>query len=117
MTSKAVAERNRLDALRVEIANAIALEKAYNVPDLCVRLGLLEAATDEHKAAAFNSKRVFVRPMLRDMNEADLLRIAEKTLEEVDYAPLETLVTEMTKHSDLRVSVLVRKDVLSLIHI
>lgn len=112
MTSKAVVERNRLDALRAEIANAIAIEKAYNVPDLCVTLGLLPAATEEHQAAAFSSKRSFVKPMLLDKNEADLLRIAERTLEHVDHAPLETLVTEMTKHADMRVSVLVRKDVL-----
>lgn len=113
MTSKTVADRNRLDALRAEIANAIAIEKAYNVPDLCVRLGLLKVATEDHKTAAFNSKRSFVKPMLLDMNEADLLRIAERTLEEVDYVPLEILVTELTKHADMRVSVLVRKDVLS----
>lgn len=113
MTSKAVAERTRLDSLRIEIANAIAIEKAYNVPDLCVRLGLLKVATDDDKSSAFNSKRSFVKPMLLDLNEADLLRIAERTLDEVDYAPLETLVTEITKHADLRVSVLVRKDVLA----
>lgn len=113
MTSKKMEVRARLDALREEIANAIACEKSYNVPALCVRLGLLSEDTEAERNAAFNSKRSYVRPMLRDMNEADLLRVAELTLEDVDYEKLEVLVAEMTKHSDHRVSTLVRKDVLS----
>jgi AbiJ-like protein len=113
MTSKKVEARARLDALREQIADAIACEKSYNVPALCVKLGLLAEDTEAERTAAFSSKRSYVRPMLRDMNEADLLRVAELTLEEVDHHKLEVLVAEMTKHSDHRVSTLVRKDVLS----
>lgn len=113
MPSQKLANKARLDTLREEIANAIASEKSYNVPTLCVRLGLQAEATEEHKNEAFSSKRSYVRPMLRELDEADLLRIAERTLEEVNYPELELLVTEMTKHSDHRVSVLVRKDVLA----
>lgn len=113
MPSHKLAEKSRLDALREEIAEAIAGVKAYNVPGLCVRLGLLAEATEEDQTEAFRSKRAYVRPMLRDLSEADLLRIAERTLEEVDHPPLELVVTEMTKHSDHRVSILVRKDVLA----
>jgi very-short-patch-repair endonuclease len=116
MPSAKLAEKSRLDALREEIAEAVAGVKAYNVPALCVRLGLLTEATEEDQTEAFRSKRGYVRPMLRELGEADLLRIAERTLEEVDHPPLELVVTEMTKHSDRRVSVLVRKDVLAALH-
>lgn len=113
MTPRRISERARLESLREAIADAIATEKSYNVPALCVRLGLLAQATDEDKAEAFRSKRAYVRPMLRDLNEADLLKVAQRTLEEVEDPALELLVTEITKHADHRVSVLVRKDVLA----
>ena len=112
MTTTKMAQKARLDRLREEIANGIASEKAYNVPAFCVRLGLLAQATEEDKASAFSSKRAYVKPMLADKDEPDLLRFAEKVLDEVDCRSLELLVTEMTKHARHRVSQLVRKDVL-----
>jgi hypothetical protein len=61
MTPRKISERARLESLREAIADAIATEKSYNVPALCVRLGLLAQAGEEDKAEAFRSKRAYVR--------------------------------------------------------
>jgi hypothetical protein len=104
MTSSKRIQAARLDLLREEIACAIACRKSYEVPDLCVKLGLLAQATQEDQDLAFRSKRGYVRPMLREKAEPDLLSLAQAVLDEVDYAPLELLFTEMTQHGEHRVS-------------
>lgn len=112
MTSPKRAQAERLDNLREEIACAIACKKSYQVPSLCVKLGLLAEATSEDEDLAFRSKTGYVRPMLKDKSEPDLLSLAQSVLDEVDYQPLELLFTEMTQHAEHRVSKLVRQDVL-----
>jgi len=112
MTSIKRAQTERLDVLREEIACAIACKKSYQMPSLCVKLGLLAEATREDEDLAFRSKRGYVRPMLQDKSEPDLLALTQRVLDEVDYGPLELLFTEMTQHGEHRVSKLVRKDVL-----
>jgi hypothetical protein len=112
MTSAKRAQGDRLEQLRLEIALGIAAKKSYQVPAFCVKLGLQEAATPEDEEVAFRSKKAYVMPMLQDKSEPDLLNLAQRVLSEVDYGPLELLFTEMTQHSEHRVSRLVRKDVL-----
>ena len=112
VTSSKRAQADRLDTLREEIARAIGCKKSYQVPSFCVKLRLQESATREDEDIAFRSKRLYVLPMLEELSEPDLLDLARRVLDEVDYAPLELLFTEMTQHGEHRVSQLVRKDVL-----
>jgi very-short-patch-repair endonuclease len=112
MTSSKRAEADKLDKLRQEIALAIGIKKSYQVPAFCVKLRLQETATKEDEDLAFRSKRLYVLPMIESKSEPELLDLAQRVLKDVDYEPLELLFTELTQHSEHRVSKLVRKDVL-----
>lgn len=102
-----------VDTLRDHIAEAIAGNvKAYNVPEVCVRLGIQETVSDNDGAEAFGSKRIYVKSRLLARNEADLLQIAERVLREYSSPDLSDTVSEMTLHAEHRVSALVRRDVL-----
>src|SRR5437868_6526674 len=98
-----------LDTLRNAIAEALwAAVKAQDLPDTCARFGLAEGTTEE----AFRSIRGYVRARLRSHSGADLLKLASEVLEEYDAAPLRDLVSELTTHSEQRVSDVTRREVL-----
>ncbi|PRG41446.1 hypothetical protein C6T68_05405 [Burkholderia multivorans] len=105
-----------LDTLKEQIAQAVATAKAYDVPDVCVRLGIQQAVEENDSQEAFNSKRLYVRRRILSWCEADLLDLAARVLREYASEDLADTVSEMTDHSEHRVSALVRRDVLKVIN-
>lgn len=101
-----------LDTLREQIAQTVAAAKAYDVPDVCVRLGIQQAVEESDAQEAFNSKRLYVRRRILSWNEADLVDLATRVLREYPSDDLADTVSEMTVHAEHRVSPLVRRDVL-----
>lgn len=101
-----------LDTLREQIAQAIATAKAYDVPSVCVRLEIQQTVADGDEQEAFGNKRMYVRRRILLWDEADLIALAARVLREYASVDLENTVSEMTVHTEHRVSALVRCDVL-----
>lgn len=106
------ATRIPLDSLREQIAQAVAVAKAYDLPAICVSLGIQGAEGEGDEQDAFSSKRLYVRRRILSWSETDLLALAERVLREFPSDQLADTVSEMTIHSEFRVSTLVRRDVL-----
>ncbi|SOZ24686.1 conserved hypothetical protein [Cupriavidus taiwanensis] len=105
-----------LDTLRDLIANAIAIAKANDVPDVCVRLGIQQAVGPDDAQEAFGSKRRYVRRRILARDEPALLELAALVLREYHSEDLAETVSEMTHHTEHRVSQLVRRDVLKVLN-
>src|ERR1035437_546800 len=106
-----------LDTLRDYISEAIAANvKAYNVRSACVRVGIQESVGESDASEAFGSKRIYVKNRLLSRTQVDLLRIAEAVLLEYASDDLSDTVSEMTRHTEYRVTELVRRDVLKTIN-
>lgn len=101
-----------LDTLREHIALAVATAKAYDVPDVCVRLGIQQTVGPDDAQEAFGSKRMYVRRRILTLDEAALLELAARVLREYPSDDLADIMSEMTVHAEHRVSQLVRRDVL-----
>lgn len=98
-----------LDNLRDKIAEALSAHvKSYNIPKVCTKLGLDPGESDE----AHCSKRLYVKNRLLGFKKPDLLRIAADVLEEVNDPTLADMVSEMTVHADLRITIITRRDLL-----
>lgn len=67
-----------INDLRNAIADALAQEKAYNLPSVCQNLGLEGGDAQE----AFNSKRNYVRNRLINKPEALLIELGQRVLRE-----------------------------------
>ncbi|AOK06933.1 hypothetical protein LGM90_29145 [Burkholderia sp. AU28942] len=101
-----------LDTLRDLIAQTIAAAKAYDLPDVCVRLGIQQAVEPDDGQEAFSSKRQYVRRRILTWDEPALLDLAARALREYPSEDLADAFNEMTLHAEHRVSQLVRRDVL-----
>jgi hypothetical protein len=102
-----------LDTLRDRIALALADHvKSYNIPSVCVGLGLEPGESDE----AHRSKRLYVKNRLLCFKKPELLRIAADLLEEVYDAELADMISEMTVHAELRITDITRRDLLKLLN-
>jgi len=102
-------QRIPLDTLRDEIAQALAAAvKSYNLPSVCLGLGLVTGDTSE----AHSSKRVYVKNRLMSHMEPELLQIAKRVVEQFDVPALADLVSEITTHAEYRVTPLTRRAVL-----
>lgn len=98
-----------LETIRDAIADALwGAVRAQDLPVACVRLGLSDGTTDD----AFRSKRTYVRARLRAHDGPALLGIAAKVLKEYQAPALKDLVSELTTHSQHRVSDLTRREVM-----
>lgn len=95
-----------LDHLREAIAQALATPKAYALPGIAERLGLTPGTEQE----AFASKRMYVKKRIGNFDATKLLKLAQAVLTEFPNDSLGDLVSEMT--TDLRVSEIIRRDVL-----
>jgi hypothetical protein len=99
--------------LRDRIAGAIAGEvKSYDVPTVCVKVGIQNTVDAGDASEANSSKRVYVKKRILVLDKAPLLQIAKKILEEYSAPALAEIVTEMSSDPTARVSPLVRSDVL-----
>lgn len=105
-----------LETLREQIACAIATAKAHEVPDACVRLGILHIVNENDRDEAFRGKRQYVRRRILKLKGEDLLDLATRVLLEFSSDDLADTVSEMTVHAEHRVSTLVRRDVLRAIN-
>ena len=91
-----MSSRLTLVELRNEIAETLAeWEKAYDLPDVCVALGL-EHGTEEE---AFSSKRAYVRTCTKTKNLSELVELGEKLLER--YPELEKLENMIARFKTL----------------
>ena len=106
-----------MDALRNQIAEAVAAHvKAQYVPAVCLRVGIQDAIGGDDAGEAFRSKRAYVKQRILSLDKPDLIRIAEKFLQECTAPDLAETVSEMTTHAMQRVSALVRSDVLKVLN-
>ncbi len=86
--------------------------KAYEVPQMCVRLGLQERVEEADSQEAFSSKRIYIKSRLAGKGESELLNIAEKVIQELGSEPLAEVIAKLTQKSEHLVSDIVRIDVL-----
>lgn len=101
--------RGMLNDLRNTIADVIAREKAYNVPALCVRLGLDEG----EEAEAMRSKFRYASARLAAVPANRLVAIARTLLEEEDDFGLAELLAKVTEEGTPPVSELTRRRILA----
>lgn len=80
-----------ISALRVSVAEEIAKAKAYDVPALCVRLGLAAGDGDE----AFQSKAKYASRRLAGVTATEVVAIARALLEEGDNFGLSEQVAKI----------------------
>ena len=66
-----------LDDVKREIAEAIAAEKAYGLPRLCVNYGLDDGSEDE----AYRSKRSYVLKRLAGKDREFILELSKRVME------------------------------------
>jgi hypothetical protein len=100
--------RLQLSELREAIAGVIALEKAYNVPALCVRLGLDEGEVSE----AMSSKARYASTRLAKLPANRLVVVARTLLEETDDFGLRELMERIAERDTPPVSELTRRRIL-----
>jgi very-short-patch-repair endonuclease len=90
------------------IAQTIATAKAYNVPKLCVELGL--APGDE--ADAFRSKRLYVLERINLWQLPQLAALAERVLKHFDTPSLREALSKYRDSTSRTISVITRRRIL-----
>jgi very-short-patch-repair endonuclease len=94
---------NLLNSLKQQIASALAVEKAYNLPDLCSGLGLAPGDSEE----AFASKYKYVLYRVEALTKDEAVTVAKKVLERFSsyrleetldlLVPLEGVISAITR--------------------
>jgi hypothetical protein len=100
--------RVQLSELREAITGVIAAEKAYNVPSLCVRLGL----DDGEESEAMSSKARYASARLSKLTGERLLSVAQALLEESDDFGLREAADRVAERDTPQISDLTRRRVL-----
>jgi hypothetical protein len=101
--------RAHLSALRDAITGAIAAEKAYNVPGLCVRLGL----DDGEESEAMSSKARYASARLAKLTADKLLGVAWALLEEREDFGMREAANLVAERGTPQISDLTRRRILS----
>jgi hypothetical protein len=101
--------RAQLGELRDAIARVIAVEKAYNVPALCVRLGLDDGEVSE----AMSSKARYASARLAKLPVDRLIAFARALLEETDDFALREVTDRIAERDTPPISDLTRRRLLS----
>lgn len=101
--------RAQLGELRDAIAGVIAVEKAYNVPALCVRLGLDDGEVSE----AMSSKARYVIARLAKLPVDRLIAVARALLKETDDFALREVTDRIAERDTPPISDLTRRRLLS----
>lgn len=105
------------DTLRDRIAEGIAANvKAYNVPAVCVRVGIQEGVEPGDADEAFRSRRIYVKNRLVQLDQSALLKIAAVVLQEFDIPNLAEVVSELTVHAAHRITEITRRDALKVLN-
>lgn len=97
--------RVQLSELREAITGVIAAEKAYNVPGLCVRLGL----DDGEESEAMSSKARYANARLSKLTGDRLLGVARALLEENDDFGLREAADRVAERDSPPISDLTRR--------
>jgi hypothetical protein len=100
--------RMQLSELREAIAGVIAAEKAYNVPGLCVRLGL----EDGEESEAMSSKARYASARLAKLTADRLVGVARALLEETDDFGLREAADRSAERDTPQISDLTRRRIL-----
>ena len=99
-----------LETLRDTIAEALwGAVSAPALPAACIGLGL--GSGDE--AEAMYSKRKYVRARITTLKGTDLLELAQRVIEEYDVPDLKDYISEITTHSNSRITDLTRRAILT----
>ena len=101
--------RVQFSELREAIASVIAVEKAYNVPALCVRLGLDDGEVSE----AMSSKARYASARLAKLPGERLIAVGKALLEETNDFKLSEAVAIITERDTPPISDLTRRRLLS----
>lgn len=102
-------KRMFVSELRDVLAAAIANEKAYNVPALCVRLGL----EDGHESEAMNSKARYASSRLAKLSVDRLIEVANTFLAECEDFTLRELTNRVSERDTPPISDLTRRRLIS----
>jgi len=101
--------RAQITELRDAIASVIAAEKAYNVPALCVRLGL----DDGEESEAMSSKARYASARLAKLPVDGLIAVARALLEETDEFALREITNLIAERDTPPIFDLTRRRLLS----
>ena len=101
---------NLVKELRHQLASAISDAKAYEVPKLCVNLGLADGTDEE----AFRSKYKYAQARLSGLNVTETLKIARKLLANDLYFALSEAVAKLDELAGREVTELTRKRIFSI---
>ncbi|MET3726004.1 abortive infection family protein [Sphingomonas trueperi] len=95
----------RVHDLRTRIAEVVGGNKAYDVPAVCIRLGLAEGTDDE----AMRGKFRYVHSRLVPLSTVRVVAVARELLEQDWDFWLAELVAKVTEHGTPQVSTLTRR--------
>ena len=90
--------------------------KSYNLPRVCTQLGIQPSVGPGDETEAHASKRSYVTTRIADLSEDELVELARKVLLKYPDEDLKEALVELTEHSRIRVSKLVRGDVLKVLN-
>ena len=97
-----------LNDVKKEIANALAEEKAYGLPGLCVKYGLDDGLEEE----AFRSKRSYVNKRLVQKDKEFILELGKKVMSEYPTSELARVVGNFFPGGGFAISSITREKLL-----
>ena len=97
-----------LDDVKREIAEAIAAEKAYGLPRLCVNYGLDDGSEDE----AYRSKRSYVLKRLAGKDREFILELSKRVMEEYPTSNLGKVLSKYFTEFFFNISNITRDKIL-----
>ena len=97
-----------LNDVKREIAEAIAAEKAYGLPRLCVNYGLDDGSEDE----AYRSKRSYVLKRLVGKDREFILELSKRVMEEYPTSNLEKVLNKYFTEDFFNISNITRDKIL-----
>nr|WP_199043720.1 hypothetical protein [Dyella sp. ASV24] len=107
-----ITERLSNDWLRDLIADALRTSKSYDLPALCVELGIQSEVKSEDESEAFASKRSYVKRRIASWKLPELTDLAERVFHIFPSDALEDAITQLASSPTHRLSEIVRRDIL-----
>lgn len=96
--------------LRHQLASAISDAKAYDVPSLCIRLGMPEGTEEE----AYASKYKYAHRRTVELSNDEVLSAARNYLSGEEHFELSEQITKLDEFSDPLISTLTRRRIIAL---
>lgn len=95
--------------LQAQIAASLHSVKAYELPAVCVALGLADGIQEE----AYASKRTYVKSRIGHLAMPELVELARKVVERFEDAHLDDLLSELSTPDSHRISDITRRAILA----